>query len=90
MDRGLIVNLLKAAEEHVANDEQQVADQRDLVSTLERTGHTATSAIALLTRMEQTRLQHIADRDRLRAELTALNAGEAEKSGPDDSKKRVE
>ena len=54
MDRGLIVNLLKAAEEHVANDEEQVADQRDLVSTLERTGHTATSAIALLTKMEQT------------------------------------
>ena len=90
MDRGLIVNLLKAAEEHVANDEQQVADQRDLVSTLERTGHTATSAIALLTKMEQTQLQHITDRDRLRAELTALTAGEAAKVAALDSKKPVE
>ena len=90
MDRALIVNLLQAAEEHVANDEQQVADQRDLISMLERTGHAATSAIALLTRMEQTQLQHVADRDRLRAELTALSAGEAAKSGPHDSKKPVE
>ena len=90
MDRGLIVNLLKAAEEHVANDEQQVADQRDLVSTLERTGHTADQRDCPANQDEQTQLQHVADRDRLRAELTALTSGEATKSGPHDSKKPVE
>ena len=79
MDRALIIRSLQAAEKHVADDEQQVADQRDLVSTLERTGHTATSASVLLRKMEQTQLQHLADRERLRAELTALSAGEGKK-----------
>jgi len=80
MDRALIISYLQAAEEHVANDDQQIADQRDFVSTLERTGHSATSAISLLRELEQTQLQHIADRDRLRAELAVLNAVEAAKA----------
>ena len=54
MDRALIVSYLKAAEEQVANGVQDIADQRDLISTLERTGHKATSAIARLREMEET------------------------------------
>ena len=79
MDRTLILSYLRAAEEHVANDVQDIADQRDLISTLERTGHIATSAIARLREMEKTQTRHIADRERLRAELAVLNAAEAAK-----------
>jgi len=43
---------------------------------LERTGHSATSAIAWLREMEKTQAQHVADRERLRAELAVLIAGE--------------
>ena len=79
MDRALIVSYLRAAEEHVANDVQDIADQRELISTLERTGHSATSAIARLREMENTQTRHIADRKRLREELVVLNAAEAAK-----------
>jgi TolA-binding protein len=77
MDRALILSYLQAAEEHVADIEQDIADQRDLISTLERTGRDAASAIAVLRGMEETQRQHVADRERLRAELAVLNAGEA-------------
>ena len=80
MDRGLILSYLRVAEEHVANDVQDIADQRDLISTLERTGHNATSAIARLREMEKAQVRHVADRERLRAELAVLNAAEV---GPD-------
>jgi len=79
MDRTLILSYLRAAEEHVANDVQDIADQRDLISTLERTGHNATSAIARVSEMEKTQTRHIADRERLRAELAVLNAAAAAK-----------
>ena len=48
MDRGLILSYLRTVDEHEANDVQDIADQRDLISTSERTGHNATSAIARL------------------------------------------
>jgi len=76
LDRGLILSYLRATEEHVGDDEQDIADQRDLISTLEQTGHTATSAIARLREMEKTQTRHIAERERLRAELAAVIAGE--------------
>jgi len=78
MDRALIISYLQAAEDQVANDQQHIADQCDLISTLERTGHHATSAIARLRVMEQTQTQHIANRDRLRAELAMLNSPQAD------------
>ena len=81
MDRALIVSYLKAAEEQVANGVQEsgvqdIADQRDLISTLERTAHKASSAIARLREMEKTQTRHIADRERLRAELAELSAAQ--------------
>ena len=69
MERALVISYLQAAEEHLANDVQDIADQRDLISTLERTGHSATSAIARLREMEKTQTRHIADRERLRAQV---------------------
>jgi hypothetical protein len=90
MDRALIISFLQSAEDRVANGEQDIADQCDLVSTLERTGHAATSAIARQRQMEQAQMQRIADREWLRAELTALNAGEAARVGDNGSKKPVD
>jgi biopolymer transport protein ExbB/TolQ len=72
MDRALVISSLQAAEEHLANDVQDIADQRDLISTLERTGHNATSAIARLREMEKTQTRHIADRERFRAQLASV------------------
>ena len=69
MDRAPIISYLQAAEEHVANGKQDITDQHDLISTLERTGHAPTSAIARLREMERVPARHIVDRDRLRAEL---------------------
>jgi hypothetical protein len=79
MDRALILSYLRTVEEHVANGVQDIADQGDLISTLERTGHNATSAIARLREMEKTQTRHIADRERLRAELVVLDAVEGAK-----------
>jgi hypothetical protein len=79
MDRATIISYLQAAEDHVANGEEQIADQRDHISSLERAGHDTTSAIALLREMKQTQTQHLAQRDRLRAELAVLDAAEAAK-----------
>ena len=79
MDRALMVSLLQAAEDRVANGEQDITDQVDIISTLKRTGHAPTSATVLLGKLKQAQLQHVADRDRLRAELTALDARETAK-----------
>ena len=76
MDRALIVSYLQAAENDVAIIEQQIANQRSLISSLRRLGHDTRNASAQLRVMEQTHLQYVGDRDRLRAELAVLNAGE--------------
>lgn len=76
MDRALILGYLQAAEEHVANGERQIARHSELISTLERAGHDTTSATALLRELEQTQIQHVAERDRLRAELAVLSAAQ--------------
>jgi len=76
MDRALIVSYLKAAEEQVANGERQIARHSDLISTLQRAGHDTTSAIALLRELKQAQIQHVAERDRLRAELAELSAAQ--------------
>ncbi len=80
MDRALIISYLQAAEDHVANGEQLIANQCGLISSLERAGDDASSAIALLHQMEGTQMQRIANREWLRAELAVLNvdAGDTE------------
>lgn len=80
VDRSLIINLLQAAEDHVASGASQIAKQRDLISQLGLAGEDATGAIAFLHEMQRTQEQHVDDRDRLRAELAVLNAAEAAKA----------
>jgi hypothetical protein len=80
MDRATIISYLQAAQEKVAIIEQQIANQRGLISSLRRAGHDTSSASAQLRVMEQTHMQYVGDRDRLRVELAALNAAEAAKA----------
>ena len=80
MDRATIISYLQAAEDKVAIIEQQIANQRGLISSLRRAGHDTSSASAQLRVMEQTHMQYVGDRDRLRVELAALDAAEAAKA----------
>ena len=82
MDRVLLISLLRAAEQRLANAEQQIATQRDLISSLERAGRDTSSAHALLRQIEQTQLQDIGDREWLRSKLQELNAIEDSKADP--------
>ena len=75
------MSYLQAAETRVTNGKPDIADQHDLIWTLERTGHAANSAIARLREMERAQARRIVERDRLRAELEVLNAVEAAKVG---------
>ena len=80
VDRALIINLLQAADDHVANGARQITKQRDLISQLGRAGEDPTGAVALLHELQRTQAQHVDDRDRLRAELAVLNAAKATKA----------
>ena len=76
MDRALIVSYLQAAEDQVAIIEQQIAYHRGLISSLRREGQNTSSASAELRLLEQTQIQHVAERDRLRDELAVLSAAQ--------------
>jgi hypothetical protein len=80
VDRAIIINMLQAAEDHVASGATQIAKQRDLISRLGGAGEDATGAVALLHELQRTQERHVEDRDRLRAELAVLNAAEAAKA----------
>ncbi len=60
---------LALAESHIAQGEQTVARQRQIVGELERDGHDARTARELLIQFEEILRTHFADRDRLRHEL---------------------
>jgi hypothetical protein len=74
MDRALIISCLQAAEAEVANSERLIVNQCKLIWSLERTGQDTTSAIALFREMERMQLEHLDDRDRLRAEFAVIDA----------------
>jgi hypothetical protein len=69
MDRAMIERHLAQAEQHVALGERHLASQRDIVAMLERDNHDVTEAKRLLATFKELQCLHIADRDRLRAEL---------------------
>lgn len=70
----MILNHLAMAERHVKEGEQHVAKQRALVGDLERDGRDTAVAIKLLKEFEELQGLHVADRDRLLAELVKANA----------------
>lgn len=73
-DLSTIKRYLAQADAHVAQGEGHIIQQRQIVAELERDGHeqAAITARELLTTFEQTHGAYVADRDRLRAELTAV------------------
>jgi hypothetical protein len=69
MDRVLAREHLAQAERHVAEGERHIAEQRARIAEAERNGLNMTVAKELLRTFEQTQELHVADRDRIRAEL---------------------
>lgn len=63
---------LKQAEEHVALGRKNVLRQFEIVAELERDGHDATTARALLTSYQGIQEVHEADLDRIEKELAGL------------------
>lgn len=60
---------LSLAEKHVAIGEKNIAKQRALLDELARDGHDIAMAQQLLAQFEDLQALHVADRDRIRAEL---------------------
>jgi hypothetical protein len=72
MDRSVLEQYLAMVERHVAESERHIARQRELVSKLMRDGDhdMIPGAQQFLALLEDMQTLHVADRDRLRAELT--------------------
>lgn len=62
---------LAEAHRNVAEGERHIVRQREIVSELERGGHDAKVALQLLWEYETLLDSHIADRNRIEAELAA-------------------
>jgi hypothetical protein len=71
MDRAILLEHLREAEEHVARGAVHVAKQRRIIGELSADGHDTTRARSLLTVMEEVQRAHIKDRDRLLETLAA-------------------
>jgi hypothetical protein len=69
MDRSLLAQHLAQTERHVREGRRHVSDQRDVVARLADQGHDARFARELLAQFESLLAIHIAERDRLKAEL---------------------
>ena len=69
-NRAFMVQRLEEAERHVEQGRQLLRKQCELIDKLKRDGHDSSDAIYLLHTLEQTQLMHIADRDRIREQLT--------------------
>jgi hypothetical protein len=72
MDRAMLERHLAQAERHIAEGEHHIARQREIVAQLENDTLDLRSAQVLLTQLEAMQANHVADRDRIRAELAAL------------------
>jgi hypothetical protein len=70
MDRPMLERHLAQAERHIAQGKVHVARQRVIVAELD--GRDLRTAQALLTQFEAMLAHHVADRDRIRAELAAM------------------
>ncbi len=69
MDRRTLTEYLAQAERHVAEGEHQIACQLEIIDELERSGQDTRAARDQLAHLEEMQRLHLADRDRLRAEL---------------------
>ena len=69
MNREIKAQHLETVERHVREGRRHVARQKALVAELKQHGHDDDLARALLAKFEELQALHVADRDRLRAEL---------------------
>jgi hypothetical protein len=72
MDRTVVEQHLAQAERHVTEGENHIARQRELIDELASGGHDLKAARDLLAQFEDVQTLHVADRDRLRAQLAAM------------------
>ena len=72
MDRAMLERHLAQAERHIAEGTVHVGRQREIVVELANDGRDLESAQALLVQFQTMLAHHIADRDRIRAELSAM------------------
>ncbi|MBV9834831.1 MAG: hypothetical protein JO055_10510 [Alphaproteobacteria bacterium] len=73
MDRALIEKHLALAEKHIEVGTDHVERQRMLLREMARDGHPTEQAAQLLKTFEDLLAEHVADRERLRAELAAAS-----------------
>ena len=73
MRRALVLDDLDRAERQVVAGKKQITEQIEFIAWLAWFGRDATGAKALLRQFEGGLARHIADRERLHAQLTYLN-----------------
>jgi hypothetical protein len=69
MDRGVLLQHLAQAERHVAEGEQLLLRQEELIAELDRDGHDTEEARVILDTLRETQALHLQDRDRIIREL---------------------
>jgi hypothetical protein len=69
--RAITERHLAQAERHVREGEQRLEHQRAIIDERRRDGHDVELSEQLLAEMEESQRLHVAERDRLRAELAA-------------------
>jgi len=69
----MLAEHLVQAECEIVLDESHIARQRGVVAERWRQGLDVSQAVARLTRFEELQAMHIAERDRLRAKLAAID-----------------
>src|SRR5690349_4360020 len=74
MDRDMLLDHLALAERHVKEGERHLTQQAALVHKLEVGGQDTAEAEALLKQFQELQVMHIADRERIKAELQQLGS----------------
>jgi hypothetical protein len=74
MDRATILGHLAVALRHVAQGEGHIAQQHEIIASLERNGLDATAAKAALLQFQELQALHVADWHRLKLELDEIRS----------------
>ena len=77
----MILAHLELAKEHVAEGEEHIRRQHQMMAELERDGHDITMALEVLNTLEQAQALHLAGRDRLTKKLWSRRPSLSETRG---------
>ena len=75
MDSETLIWLLSEAEQHIAQGEQLLRRQREIVQRLSNVKGDTREARSILITLEESQALHIADRDRLRTQVAERGLG---------------